>query len=441
MPDLIPPSDLQAEQSILGACLLSADAVADAMTLLRPSDFYHHANRLVFEAVSGLFMAHTPVDLVTVSSALHKAGTFEQIGGGSYLTHITAMVPTAKLAPEYARLVRQSALLREIIDAGSELQRLGYDAGTDAEAAISAAEARLYALTQRSVTREPRLLRPILRDLADLIESRQGTRTTGGLTTGLAELDTIATLQPGRLWIVGARPSVGKSSLAAQIAVHVARQHEAKALVFSLEMTADALAECMVSSEGSLDGHRLGRGLLRASEYEALTGAMARLYDLPVWIDDAPALSASEVRTRARRHKARHGCDVVFVDHLQRIAGGMGQSPREKTTSNVQAMKTLARELNVPVVVLSQLRRSQVVDPNPTPTLVDLLESGYIEAEADCVLFPWREGYQDKDWDTAVPERAEIIVAKNREGQTGVARCLWQGAYRRFVDAAQDGEE
>jgi len=441
VPDLIPPSDLQAEQSILGACLLSADAVADAMTILRPTDFYHETNRLVFEAIAGLFLSHTPVDMVTVSGALRQAHVFEQIGGGAYVTLLTSVVPTAKLAPEYARLVRQSALLREIIDAGSELQRLGYDAGTDAEAAISAAEARLYALTQRSVTREPRQLKPILRDLSDLIESRQGTRTTGGLTTGLAELDTIATLQPGRLWIVGARPSVGKSSLAAQIAVHVARSHEAKALVFSLEMTADALAECMVSSEGRLDGHRLGRGLLRASEYEALTGAMARLYDLPVWIDDAPALSASEVRTRARRHKARHGCDVVFIDHLQRIAGGMGQSPREKTTSNVQAMKTLARELNVPVVVLSQLRRSQTADPNPTPTLVDLLESGYIEAEADAVLFPWREHYQDKDWDATVPERAEIIVAKNREGQTGTARCLWQGAYRRFVDAAQDGEE
>jgi replicative DNA helicase len=436
----IPPHNLQAEESLLGAMLLSGDAIASATEVrLAPDDFYKPAHGHVFAAIGAIYARGDAADPVTVAEELHRAGHLEIIGGPATLISLQAGTPAIGNAARYARIVEEHALLRRLIRAGGDVCELGYSLPTDVTGAVDHAEALLFDVAQHRVTQSISPITDVLTRQLDHLEllAERGEQITG-VPTGYIDLDRrLSGLQPSNLIVIGGRPGTGKTSLALGIAANAAMDAGAKVLVFSLEMSERELGQRLLSAEARVDSTRLRNGDLRGTDWTKLSQAVGRLGAADISIDDDPHLTVMELRAKARRHKSAHGLDLIIIDYLQLMAGRPGAENRTLEVSEVsRGLKLLARELDVPVVALSQLSRGLESRADKRPMLSDLRDSGGIEQDSDVVMFLFRSEL----YDPHSPDRgtAEVIVAKHRSGPTGTSRLAFLEKYARFANMAQN---
>jgi replicative DNA helicase len=437
----VPPHDLDAEESLLGAMLLSSDAVVAAIESCSAGDFYKPAHGHIFSAVVSLFEAGEPVDAITVADELRRRGLIDQIGEPTALVSLQANTPSLANAGHYARIVEEHALLRRLIGVAGELAELGYAVPDDVTATIDEAERLVFDLSERRTADSVEALRNLIGPSLDRIEelSHRSSRITG-VATGYSELDDIlAGLQPASLTIVGARPAMGKTSFGLGMLAHVGTVLRRPALLFSLEMGHLELTQRLLASEARVDSQRMRTGHLHDSDWGKVGAAVSRLSESTIFIDENPHLTVMDIRARARRLKKSEGdLGLVVVDYLQLMTGrGRAENRQVEVSEISRGLKILARELECPVVALSQLSRNLEARQDKRPMLSDLRESGSLEQDADVVLFIYREELYDPE--TPIDRRglAEIIVAKHRNGPTGSAHLVFLGQYARFDNLQQ----
>ncbi len=461
---VLPPQDLEAEQAALGAILVEPGAATIAMGVLEAEDFYREAHQTIFRAMQAVHLRSDPVDLITVSAELRRQDRLEGVGGAEYLDLLISMVPTAAHIARYATLVAEKSVLRKLIRAGADIQGLAYSNPADIGEVLDAAEQRIFEIAQRRTVSDFAPLGPLVHETFHKLE--QMDRTPGfftGVPTGLTQFDKLTSgLQKGELIIVAARPSMGKTSLAvANFALHAAVQQNVGVGIFSLEMSRYQLAEMLLCAHARVNAWHLRQGgTLPQEEWHKIGKALGDLPGAPIFIDDTPAIPIMELRSKARRLKAQHNVDLIIVDYLQLASAGgnLGPDNRHQEISIIaRSLKSLARELNIPVVALSQLSRRVEQREDKRPILSDLAESGSIEAEADLVCFLYRPAYYErkKSMQEAeaggqpVPERrtydqpskAEIILAKHRSGPVGTVDVIFHPQYRTFfnIDRYREG--
>jgi replicative DNA helicase len=435
----IPPHNLQAEESLLGAMLLSRDAIAAAVESCGPDDFYKPAHGHVFDAVCSLYGQGEPADPVTVADELRRADLLEAIGGPATLISLQANTPATTNAARYARIVEEHALLRRLIGVAGEIAEMGYSLPDDISAAIDRAESMVFQVAERRVTDTLKPLHDLLADSLDRLEALydRGESITG-VPTGFLDLDErLSGLQPSTLVIVGARPSMGKTALALGMAAHAAMEGGVPVLYFSLEMSHSELTQRLLCSEARVDSSRIRNGKLLESDWPKISHAIGRLGEAPLYIDDNPNLTIMEVRAKARRLKSRLGnLGLVVIDYLQLMSGRNSAENRQVEVSEIsRGLKILARELEIPVVALSQLSRNLEMRADKRPMLADLRESGSLEQDADVVMFL----YRDEIYNPESPERgtAEVIISKHRNGPTGKTDLAFLDHYTRFANMAK----
>jgi replicative DNA helicase len=441
MIDRLPPQSLEAEQSVLGAILIDRDAVVEVAEFLRPADFYRQANGAIFAAVLELFERREPIDIVTVAETLERSDQLESIGGRAYLSSLSSSTPTAVHAVQYARIVERKAVLRNLIGAAGRIAGIGYEDPAEIQEAIDRAEAELFAVSQKRIDSGFHKLDSLLHEAYDRLDYLHAHRgEISGVRTGFTDLDSLTTgLQKSDLVIVAARPSVGKTSFALNIAEHAAVKEKKSVGVFSLEMSKEQLVLRLLSSVANIDSQRLRSGFLEEMDFARIAPAMNALSEAPLYIDDTPSISTMELRTKARRLQAEAGLDLVIVDYLQlmQAATTNRDSNRVQEVSEIsRGLKALARELSVPVVALSQLSRQPEMRNENEPRLSDLRESGAIEQDADLVMFLYREkdkGGDDGDMDGEV---IHLKLAKHRNGPTGGIELWFKKSQTRFVSYA-----
>jgi replicative DNA helicase len=441
MIDRLPPQSLEAEQSILGAILIDRDAVVEVAEFLRPQDFYRQANGEIFAAVLELFERREPIDIVTVAETLERTEKLEGVGGRAYLSSLSSSTPTAIHAVQYARIVERKAVLRNLIGAAGRIAGIGYEDPAEIQEAIDRAEAELFAVSQKRIDSGFHKLDSLLHEAYDRLDYLHAHRgEISGVRTGFTDLDSLTTgLQKSDLVILAARPSVGKTSLALNIAEHAAVKEKKSVGVFSLEMSKEQLVLRLLSSVANIDSQRLRSGFLEEMDFARIAPAMNALSEAPLYIDDTPSISTMELRTKARRLQAEAGLDLVIVDYLQlmQAATSNRDSNRVQEVSEIsRGLKALARELSVPVVALSQLSRQPEMRNENEPRLSDLRESGAIEQDADLVMFLYREkdkGGEDTDMDGEV---IHLKLAKHRNGPTGSIELWFKKSQTRFVSYA-----
>jgi len=433
----VPPHDLQAEESLLGAMLLSRDAITAAVEHCKASDFYRPAHGHIFDAVCSLYAQGEPADPVTVADELRRADLLEAVGGAAELLALQANTPAIANASRYAKIVEDLALLRKLIAVASEIAELGYSVPEDVVATLDQAEALVFQVAEHRVTDSLKPLRELLAASLDHLEAlyERGDSITG-VPTGYTDLDEqLSGLQPSALVIVGARPSMGKTSFALGLAAHAAIEKRLPVLFFSLEMNHLEITQRLLCSEARVDSSRIRNGRLHEADWPKIVHAIGRLGEAPLYIDDNPNLTVMEIRAKARRLKSREGLGLVVVDYLQLMSGRDAAENRQVEVSEIsRGLKILARELGVPVVALSQLSRNLEARADKRPVLADLRESGSLEQDADVVLFIYRDEIYNKD----SPDKgtAEVIIAKHRNGPTGVAQLAFLDHYTRFANMA-----
>lgn len=431
-----PPQDLQAEQSVLGGMMLSKDAIADVGEILRSNDFYRPAHEIIYDAVVDLYSRGEPADAVTVSAELTKRGEITRIGGATYLHTLIASVPTAANAGYYARIVRERAILRRLVEAGTRIAQLGYATdGGDVDELVNTAQAEVYAVTEQRTTEDYAVLGEIISGTMDEIEaaSAQGEGMTG-VPTGFADLDRLTNgLHPGQMIVLAARPAIGKSTLGLDIARSAAIHHNQAAVVFSLEMSRNEIAMRLLSAEARIPLQNMRKGTMRDDDWTKLASTMGKISAAPLYIDDSPNMSLMEIRSKCRRLKQRADLKLVVIDYLQLMSSGKRVESRQQEVSEFsRALKLLAKELEVPVIALSQLNRGPEQRTDKRPAMSDLRESGSIEQDADMVILLHREDAYERESPRA--GEADLIVAKHRNGPTDTIVVAFQGTYSRFQD-------
>lgn len=441
MIDRLPPQSLEAEQSVLGSILIDRDAIVEVAEFLRPADFYREANGRIYAAMLELFEQREPVDIVTVAEVLERGDALDGVGGRTYLSSLSNQTPTAVHAVQYARIVERKAVLRNLIGAAGRIASIGYEDPAEIQEAIDRAEAELFSVSERRVSAGFAELKSLLHeafDRLDYLHSHRG--EISGVRSGFAELDAMTTgFQRSDLVVLAARPSVGKTSLALNIAEHAAVRDAKSVGIFSLEMSKEQLVLRLLSSVGDIDSQRLRTGFLEDLDFNRVANAMTQLSEARVFIDDTPNISTMELRTKARRLQAEAGLDLVIVDYLQLMQATTTSrdANRVQEVSEIsRGLKALARELSVPVIALSQLSRQPEMRESKEPRLSDLRESGAIEQDADLVVFLWRErerGQEDQDGDV---EEINLHLAKHRNGPTGRLKLMFRKRQTRFYPAA-----
>lgn len=438
-PTRVPPHDLQAEESLLGAMLLSKDAIAVAAEVLEPENFYKPAHGHIYAAITSLSAAGEPADPVTVADELRRAGLIDAVGGPATLVTLQAATPAISNAARYATIIEEHALLRRLIGVAGEIAEMGYDLPDDVTKTIDTAESLVFEVAQRRVTDSMASIHDLLDDNLDRLESlyEKGDALTG-LPTGFLDLDELLSgLQPSALLVLGARPSMGKTALALGLATHAAIEARRPVLVFSLEMGHAELTQRMLCSEARVDSKRVRNGSLTDADWGKIAHATGRLGEAPIWIDDNPNLTIMEIRSKARRLRSRLGdLGLVVVDYLQLMTGRSSAENRQVEVSEIsRGLKILARELECPVLALSQLSRGLEMRADKRPMLADLRESGSIEQDADVVMFIYRDDVYNPD----SPDRgtAEILVSKHRNGPTGMVRLAFLDHYTKFANMAR----
>ncbi len=435
----VPPHNLNAEESLLGALLLSRDVVGNVAELgLLVDHFYKPAHQHIYAAVRGLMTTGQPIDVVTVADELRRAGLLDEIGGPQFLLELQNATPAISNANRYAKIVQDTAVLRRMISVASEIAELAYMEPDDVTKALDEAETKMFEVAEDRVIDSTRPLSDLLPLAMDkLQETFDRGDTITGVATGFNDLDEIMSgLQPSTLNIVGARPAMGKTAFGLGMATHIAMTAKKPALFFSLEMGHAELTQRILSSEARVDSQKLRTGRLVDSDWTKIGRAINRL-EVPLFLDDNPRVTVMEIRAKARRMKARYGgIALIVIDYLQLMSGGSNSENRQLEVSEIsRGLKILARELEVPIVALSQLSRNLEARADKRPMLADLRESGSLEQDADVVMFL----YRDEVYNRETPDKglAEVIIAKHRSGPTGVVRLVFNGAYTRYDNAAK----
>lgn len=435
----VPPHDLSAEESLLGAMLLSRDAIASAVEVCSAEDFYKPAHAHIYEAICRLYAQGEPADPVTLADELRRQDLLEVVGGPSILVSLQANTPSTGNATRYARIVEEHSLLRRLIGVAGEIAEDCYDLPEDVQVTVDRAESRVFEVAQRKITDTLRPIRDLLSEGLDRLEALydRGESITG-VPTGYVDLDErLSGLQPSNLIVVGARPSAGKTSFALGMAAHAALEAGRSVLVFSLEMSHLELTQRLLCAEARVDATRMRNGRLLDTDWPKISHAVGRLGEAPIYIDDNPNLTVMEVRSKARRLKSRLGnLGLIVIDYIQLMTGRSQVENRQVEVSEIsRGLKILARELETPVVALSQLSRNLEMRADKRPMLSDLRESGAIEQDADVVMFI----YRDEMYNSESPDRgtAEIIIAKHRNGPTGVERLAFLDHFSRFANMAK----
>ncbi|GAA3637679.1 replicative DNA helicase [Microbacterium awajiense] len=436
-PERTPPHDLLAEQSALGGMLLSKDAVADVLETLRGADFYIPKHELIFEAILSLYSHGEPTDVITVTDELIKTGELQRAGGADYLHSLTSIVPTAANAAYYASIVAERALLRRLVDAGTRIVQMGYSGQGDAVDLVNNAQAEIYGVAGHETADDYVPLTTAVDAAVEEIEAargRDGQMT--GVPTGFQQLDQLTNgLHAGQLVIIAARPALGKSTVALDFARSAAIKHDLPTIFFSLEMGRSEIAMRLMSAEASVPLQNMRKGTLDSRDWTTIAATRGRINDAPLYIDDSPNMTLVEIRAKCRRLKQRSGLKMVVIDYLQLMTSGKRVESRQQEVSEFsRALKLLAKELQVPVVALSQLNRGPEQRADKKPALSDLRESGSLEQDADMVILLHRESAYEKENPRA--GEADFIVAKHRNGPTDTVTVAFQGHFSRFTDMA-----
>jgi len=436
-PDRTPPNDTAAEQSVLGAMLLSKDAIADVVEVVREGDFYRPAHQTIYGAILDLYARGEPADAVTVSASLTKSGELGRVGGAPYLHTLVSMVPTAANAGYYGRIVREQSILRRLVEAGTRIVHMGYSGTGDVDDMVDRAQAEVYDITERRTSEDYLPLREIMGDTLNEIEaiSNRGGEMVG-VPTGFIDLDSISNgLHPGQLIIVAARPALGKSTLGLDICRSASIKHGLASVIFSLEMSRNEIVMRLLSAEAQVPLQHMRNGTMSDADWTKLATKMGSVSEAPLFIDDSPNLTLMEIRAKGRRLKQRHDLRLVVVDYLQLLTSGKRVENRQQEVSEFsRSLKLLAKELEVPVIAISQLNRGPEQRQDKRPLLADLRESGSLEQDADMVILLHREDAYERESPRA--GEADLIVAKHRNGPTATVTVAFQGHYSRFTDMA-----
>jgi replicative DNA helicase len=437
----VPPQNLDAEESVLGAMMLSPLAIGAVTesTNISAADFYRESHGHIYKAIIALYAKGEPVDAITVVDELDRAGTLDAVGGADRVHELAALVPAASNAAHYARIVSEMATLRGLIRAGNDIARLGFDRPGDTIELVDRAEKIVFDLSQQRVTSEFAHIDDLLKESFETITKlyEAGSDITG-TPSGFRDLDRLTSgFQPGNLIIIAARPSMGKSALALCMASNVAVRHEQPVALFTLEMSKSEVTQRLMCAEGKVESQRLRTGKLAVDDWPRLTAACDKLAKAPIYVDDTGSITMMEIRSKLRRLKLREpNLGLVIVDYLQLMTSGMSVENRVQEVSQIsRSLKVLARDLEVPIVALSQLSRAVEQRHDKRPILSDLRESGSIEQDADLVMFVYRDEYYNPE-DTESAGIAELILSKHRNGATGSEKLAFQKRYAKFADLA-----
>lgn len=437
--DRVPPQALEAEQSVLGSMIIEKEAIYTAIESLHIRDFYRTAHQKIYEAIIGLSDRGEPVDLVTLADEIQRLRCLEDVGGMSYLVALANAVPTAANVQYYAQIVREKSILRSLINTATGIVTGCYEVPGNVEEFLDEAERQIFEIGRQGKQQGFSPLKDALMEAFDRIERLfDEKKGVTGLSTGFTDLDRISSgLQDSDLIILAARPSMGKTTLALNMAHHAAVREKKAAAFYSMEMSKEQLAQRMLCAEARIDAQNLRRGFLSQEEWQKLTRAVGPLSEAPLYIDDSASLTVMEIRAKARRLKAEKGLQAIFVDYLQLMRGFSRSENRQQELSEIsRSLKALAKELRVPVVALSQLSRAVEKRPDRRPILSDLMESGGIEANADMVLFIYRDSYYNKDSEKG--NVAEVIVAKQRNGPVGTFELYFHDRLNKFANIAPE---
>jgi replicative DNA helicase len=432
--DRLPPHNLEAEQSVLGSLLIDRDAIIKIAAVVKPEDFYGGANGTIYKAVLDLYNRREPTDYITLTDELGRKELLDQVGGVAYLTSLLGAVPTAVHVEYYAKIVERTATLRRLIEAGAQIVAIGYQDGVETEDALDRAEQAIFRVSEKRTTKDFQSIAEVLDRFFDQIDYLQQHRgEVVGVATGFTDLDQLTGgLQRSDLIILAARPSVGKTAFALGMAYGAAVTHGKTVGVFSLEMSAEQLVQRLLSTETGVDSHRLRLGHIDDHEWDRISRAFGRLAEASIYIDDTAGIGVMELRSKARRLQAEQGLDLLVVDYLQLMSARRSENRVQEISEISRGLKGLARELNIPVIALSQLSRAVETRSDHRPMLSDLRESGSIEQDADIVMFIYRDEVYDPD--TEKKGIAEIIVSKHRNGPVGSINLRFFNQTARFAD-------
>jgi len=431
----VPPQNLEAERAVLGAILMDNETVYTVMEILEPPAFYQPSHRLIFSTMLDLSERGEPIDIVTLVDRLRSAGSLDKAGGPDYIPTLADEVPTSAGVANYAKIVKEKAVLRNLIETSTEIVQDCFDAPGDVDQLLDEAERRIFAISEVRIRSGFLSMKEIVKSSFKTIESLYEKKEhVTGVPTGFADIDELTSgFQPSDLIIIAGRPSMGKTAFCLNIAQYASMNKKMTVAVFSLEMAKEQLVMRMLCSEARIDAHRLRSGFLGQTDWPKLSTAAGRLADAYIYIDDTPALSSMEMRAKTRRLKADKGLDLVIVDYLQLMSGRSRSDNREQEISEIsRSLKALAKELGVPVVALSQLNRGVESRMDKRPILADLRESGAIEQDADVIIFIYRDEIYNKE--SMEKGTAEIIIGKQRNGPVGTRKLTWLDKYTRFED-------
>jgi len=438
--DRLPPQNLEAEQSILGATLIDNEALPKALEIIDPDDFYKNSHKKIFNAMIELFDKSEPIDLITLTDCLKRDEALDDIGGISYLSSLVNMVPTSANIRYHSKIVRERALLRGLVRTANDIANRVYEDNLDAEELVDYAEKSIFEISDKRVKVSFARLKDVIKSSFEMIEQLYDKKETiTGVPSGFGDLDELTSgFQRGELIIIGGRPSMGKTAFALNVAQHIGIELREPVAIFSLEMAKEQLAFRLLCAEAMVNASSIRKGFIQKEDWHKLTSAASRLTDAPIFIDDSSSISVLELRAKARRLKMEHGLSLVVVDYLQLMRGRGSFERREQEISEIsRSLKALAKELNVPVIAVSQLNRSVESRRPPKPILADLRESGAIEQDADVILFLYRDEIYNKD-NPANRGEAEVDIAKQRNGPAGeTIKLTFISRSTRFMNRAE----
>ena len=432
----VPPHDIEAEQAVIGSMLTDKDAVVSAIEVLKEDDFYRADNKAIYSAILNLYNRAEPIDIITVKAELETMGKFEQVGGLEYLAELPEKVPTTANSMKYIKIVEEKSTLRNLIKTANEIIELGYDLTEDVDDIMEGAEKKIFNIMQNKNQKGYSAMKDVLvESFTKLEELYNRKQHITGVPSGFTDLDyRTAGFHGSDLILIAARPAMGKSAFALNIATNAAVKAKIPVAIFSLEMSKEQMVNRILCSEAMVDSNKVRTGKLEEDDWTKLAETIGPLSEAEIYIDDTPGISVMEIRAKCRKLKLEKNIGMVVIDYLQLVQGSNKRNgSREQEISEIsRSLKILAKELNVPVIALSQLSRAVEQRPDHRPMLSDLRESGAIEQDADIVIFLYRDDYYNED--SEKKGIAEVIIAKHRGGSTGTVDLLWLGSYTKFVD-------
>ncbi|OPX45696.1 replicative DNA helicase [Ruminiclostridium hungatei] len=432
----IPPQSIEAEQSVIGSMLIDKEVIPVVMEVLKPEDFYRPDHKEIYDVIIELFDRAQPIDLITVSERLKLHGKLELVGGLEYLTNIATEVPTTSNVKHYAKIVEEKSLLRKLIRASSDIVELGFSASEEVSFILDKAEQNIFDILQKRSSQGFVPIKDVLVDTFNKLEELYNNKGhITGIPTGFSDLDfKTSGLHNSDLVLVAARPAMGKTAFALNLAQNAAVHSGIPVAIFSLEMSKEQLVNRMLCSEAMVDSNKMKTGQLEDNDWQKVARALGPLSEAPIFIDDTPGISITEIRAKCRRLKLEHNLGLVVIDYLQLMQGSKsrGENRQQEISEISRSLKILAKEINIPVICLSQLSRAAETRTDHRPILSDLRESGAIEQDADIVMFLYRDDYYNPD--TEKKNIAEVILAKHRSGSTGTVELVWLGQYTKFAN-------